>query len=133
MSITLKVKGSSAPVTLDFSSISEDISSSKIKVGVGTGEPVYIQFGYEKSITVAGQIFTSANHEIMKTWNGDIVLECTASTYPEISVSTSPSTNYIVVDKNKISRKGGYLNKWDYSLTLIQGNLGDTGNLKRWL
>ncbi len=132
MSITLKVKGSSAPVTLEFNTISEDVTSSKMKIGVGTGEPVYIQFGYEKTITATGKIYTAADHTIMKTWNGDILLDCTASTYPEISVSVSPSSNYIVVDKNKLSRKGGYLNMWDFSLTLIQGNIGTSGNLKRW-
>jgi hypothetical protein len=130
MAITLQLKGVSASaITLHFKTISEDNTSSKMKINVGRGVPVYIKFGFESSVSCTGMIVSSTDYAKLKAWTGDAILECTASTYPEIVVTTSPSTNYIIVDKAKISRKGGYLDQWDYAFTFIQGDLT---KLKRW-
>lgn len=133
MSVSIQIAGSSSTsITLNFKTISEDMTSSKMKVGTGTGNPTYIRFGYESKIVATGQVFSSTDHNKLKAFNGDVLLEVTASSYPEIIVTagTTPTrTNLVVVDNLKISRKGGYLDMWDYSITLLQGN---EANLKRW-
>lgn len=129
MSIALQIKGNaSSSITLDFSSISEDISSSKMKIGTGTGIPTYIRFGFDKTITATGTITSLADYLKLNTWNGDTLLDCTTSDYPEIDPSSG--TYYLIVDKIKLSRKGGYLNRWDYSITFIQDTTGT--KFKRW-
>lgn len=129
MSLVLQKKGdATSSITLDFSSISEDTSSSKMKVGTGTGIPVYIRFGFEKTITATGTILSATDYAKLKAWDGDTILDCTTSTYPEIVISSG--TYYLIVDKIKLSRKGGYLNRWDYSITLIQDTTGT--KFKRW-
>jgi len=128
MSITLQKYGdATSSITLDFKTVSEDTTSSKMKIGTGSGIPVYIKFGFEKSITATGQIFSSTNYNKLKAWDGDVILDCTASSYPEIPATAS--TNYLIIDKIKLSRKGGYLNIWDFNITFIQGALT---KLKRW-
>lgn len=129
MSITLQIKGNaSSSITLDFSSISEDVSSSKMKIGTGTGIPTYIRFGFDKTITATGTIVSATDYAKLKAWDGDTLLDCTTSTYPEIVISSG--TYYLIVDKIKLSRKGGYLNRWDYSITFIQDTTGT--KFKRW-
>lgn len=129
MSLTLQIKGdASSSITLNCKTVSEDMSSSKMKVSGGTGQPYYIKFGYEKSVTVTGMIFSSTDHGKLKAWTGDVILDCTSSSYPEI-VATSDPNNYLIVDKIKVSRKGGYLDQWDYSITFIQDSLS---KLLRW-
>lgn len=128
MSVTLQKKGdATSSITLYFKTVSEDITSAKMKVGTGTGIPTYIRFGYEKFITAMGQINTSADHAKLKAWDGDVILECTASTYPEIVVTSG--VNYLIVDSAKITRKGGYVDQWDYTFKFIQG---DVSKFKRW-
>lgn len=128
MSVTLQKKGdATSSITLYFKSVSEDITSAKMKVGVGTGMPVYIRFGYEKFITATGQIHSSTDHAKLKEWDGDVILECTSSSYPEIEVTSA--SKYLVVDSAKITRKGGYVDQWDYTFKFIQA---DTSKLKRW-
>jgi hypothetical protein len=136
MSITLRTRGdtgNTTAVTLNFKTLDRDTSSSKMKVGTGSAIPVYIKFGYDQTIAVSGNIFSSTDYAKMAAWNGDIILDCTVSTYPEIVVSTTPGAtptlNLLIVDKIKLSRKGGYLDRWDYTITFIQGDLT---KLKRW-
>lgn len=128
MSITLQKYGdASSSITLNFKTVSEDTTSSKMKIGTGSSIPVYIKFGFEKSVTATGQIFSSTDYAKLKAWDGDVILDCTSSSYPEIPASAS--TNYLIIDKIKLSRKGGYLDMWDFNVTLIQGPLT---KLKRW-
>lgn len=132
MAVTLQIKGdASSSITLSCKTISKDTTSSKMKVSSGSGQPYYIKFGYERSFTITGMVFSSADYAKIAAWTGDVILDCTASTYPEISVSsaTGVGTNYLIVDKAKIDRKGGYLDMWNYSFTMIQGDLD---KLKRW-
>jgi hypothetical protein len=131
MSITIRTRGGADTITLNFKTISEDTTSSRMKIGTGTGNPTYIRFGYEKSVTATGSIHLDTDYAILKKWNGDIILDCTVSSYPEIVVSTptTPTVNLLIVDSIKLSRAGGYLNRWDYSIKFIQGDLA---NLKRW-
>lgn len=129
MSLTIQIKGNAATsITLDCKEVSEDMTSSKMKVSAGSGQPYYVKFGYEKSISITGSVHSQTDHDKLVTWDGDEILECTSSSYPEISTTVDPN-NYLIVDKFKLSRKGGYLNRWDFSITLIQDSLS---KLLRW-
>lgn len=77
---------------------------------------------------MTGTITSSSDYALLKAWNGDTLLDCTSSSYPEIVVSSS--TYYLIVDKISLKRKGGYLNRWDYSITFIQDTTGT--KFKRW-
>lgn len=122
MSVTLKEYGTSNTITLNFKSIDISTESENENIAIPDEAHQFIFLGDKgDTIEAIGDVFSESDHDLIKTWNGQILLTVDSSTYPEMDAGT-----YWAVVGRKLSRKGGYLDRWTYTLKLIQCYSGST-------
>ena len=115
-SVIFKQHGTSVTVSLDITTIDVLRESTKEIQAIPTADHILIPLGdIGLTLTITGSIFDETSYNNMLTWKYGALLDVDTTNIYEID----PDTNWYV-DKMKISRKGAYMNRFDYNITLIQ-------------
>ena len=106
----------SAAVTMNINISKETMeSNAQIQPIPGQGHLIIRLGSTGESIQFTGRVWNQTDHDMIKSTNGETVLDVSGSTYPEF-----PNGTQWLIMKRDTSRKGGYLNMWDVQMTLMK-------------
>lgn len=114
--VEFNLHGTTDYVGLDFKTVDVTRESTKEIQAIPAADHILIPLGdIGPTIKITGSIFSSTNYGYMTAWKYGALLDVYASSCYEFTGGT-----YWYVDKIKLSRKGAYLEKFDFDITLIQ-------------
>lgn len=113
-------------VTLEFKQIDVIDETENEVIPIPNAVHYYVFLGNKGSTyTCTGMIHSSAEYTAMRAWNAQNYLTATyaggVTPLPEF-----PSGTYWAIVKRTLTRKGGYLNHWEFNLSLMQVFSGST-------
>jgi len=115
-SVIFNKHGTTAYVSLDVKTCDVSRESSKEIQAIPNANHILIPLGdIGLSIKLTGSIFDETSYNNMMSWKYGALLDVNATNMYEIDTDTN-----WYVDKIQMSRKGAYLQRFDYSLSLIQ-------------
>jgi len=121
MGVTLTPNVGTA-VTLEFKQIDVTDETENEVIPIPNAVHYYVFLGNKGSTyECSGMIHSTADYNAMRAWNAQNYLTASASTLSEFTNGT-----YWAVVKRVLTRKGGYLNHWEFKLSLIQVYAGST-------
>lgn len=121
MGVTLTPNTGTA-VTLEFKQIDVTDEAENEVIPIPNAVHYYVFLGNKGSTyECTGMIHSVADYNAMRAWNAQNYLTASASTLSEFTNGT-----YWAVTKRVLTRKGGYLNHWEFKLTLMQVFAGST-------
>ena len=105
----------SATLSMNIATIKVSMDTAATIQPIPQAHPLIIRLGYTgNTIQFTGKIFTETDYGVVDALTGETILTVTTSNYPEF-----PAGSSWLVSKREVSRKGGYLNQWDVSMTVI--------------
>lgn len=121
MGVTLTPNSGTA-VTLEFKTLTITDESENEVIPSPDAVHYYVFLGNKGStIDCTGMIHSTTDYSAMIGWNAQNYLTASSSSLPEF-----PNGTYWAVLKRELSRKGGYLNHWEFKLQLMQVYSGST-------
>ena len=113
---------SGTAVTLAFSQIDVTDESENEIIPIPNADHYYVFLGNKGStLECSGAITSSTDYTAMKAWNAQNYVTISSSTVAELV-----NTETYAIIKRVLTRKGGYLNRWDFKLTLMRVYAGST-------
>lgn len=122
MTVTMTLHGGTTAITLTLREINNTTESENELIPISNEEHQFVFLGNKgDTLELVGDVFSSTDYAKIKAWNGQILLDASSSSYPEI-----PDSTYWAIISRKLSRKGGYLNRWTYNVKITQVFSGKT-------